>query len=305
MDPNATVPQGENYTPVEPVQPEVQIPPPLEETPTVTAPPATPVQPVVEPTTPITPEPVTPPTITNPPVDQPPEPLVSQTPVEPPTKKNSPILMIAVILMLLAILVAGGYLLWTKFFNVESPTPEPTPVTEVIPTTTPNPTVNWEIYTNPTEKFSFKYPPTWTIDLTNENGDDRKENIQIKLNKDKANLSFYANMVGIGGLGKDYEGTEVTVDGYQLYKFKSEDPVTKMTIVGITNSLENSLGVFEVSGKTYSLTLSYPDSYDNQQVLQIETEFDQVLSTFKFPEATSTAIPKASPTSSPSATIKP
>lgn len=154
------------------------------------------------------------------------------------------------------------------------------PFPTYIPTPTPDPTVSWGVYSNPTHSFSFKYPGTWTLDKSQETP---TENAQIKLTKDKAQMVIILNLVGIGGSGRDFEGIKVTLDGHDFYEYKIPNPDNHTIMVGITDSLKQSLGVFRIGETTYSISLTYPDSYKGQNSeAQLLLEFNQMLATLKF-----------------------
>ncbi len=224
----------------------------------------------------------------------------SVQPPQEPIKKKSPIFTIALIMLLIGILSLAGYFIWTKYLGGGKPETTPTPIAVITPTTTPDPTMDWKIYTNMVENFSFRYPPTWIIDVSHENGDENQENIKLSLTKESSKIDIIADMVGIGGIGKDLEGTNITIDENELYKYRSENLYEGSKVVGVTTSLTGSLGVFDISGKTYSITLKYPDTYDSTQSSQLEDEFDLILSTFAFPET----IILGGPTSTPSAKMQ-
>ena len=138
MDPNATVPQVENVLQQKPI--ETTAPPPVEPVPGASAYPL--------PEKNLTPQPgVQAPLDTAAVVDQPPAPVVQNpVPVEP--KKSSPIFIIALILILLAIFVLGGYYFWMKYKgsvgSKQSATmiPTATPVLIQTQSPTPNPSVS-------------------------------------------------------------------------------------------------------------------------------------------------------------------
>ena len=163
------------------------------------------------------------------------------------------------------------------------------------PSASPDTTLSdWKIYTNPIEKFSFRYPSSWRIDTSGENGDQNKQNIIIKLTNGDAQIQFYADMVGIGGVGQNYQGTPFTINGVSLFKYKMTGADNKTIIIGITDELTQSLGLFRFSGKTYGFSLNYPTILDKtQEGTGLEKDFDQILSTFKFSGAS--ASPSATP----------
>ena len=197
------------------------------------------------------------------------------------------------VIIIIILLGVVGYLIF-KNTQIQKNNGNST-LTSIVPTQiinkaspTLNPTANWKTYYNSIDKFSFKYPSTWTIDTKGDKGDEKGENIQVKLTKDQAVIQIYANMVGIGGLGRDYQGTKFQIDGNNLYMYKVVNTFNNTIQIGITDSLTQSLGVFRVSDKTYSITLSYPNSFTQTQITDFEAIFDQILSTFKFSEVNQT-----------------
>lgn len=187
------------------------------------------------------------------------------------------------IILIIAILGIAGYFGY-QYFKTNY-----VPVSQVA-TTTASPsaspavdiTANWKTYTNSTEKFSFKYPSSWTIDVSGDKGDDKGENIQVKLTKGQAKIQIWANIVGIGGMGQDYQGTPVIFAGTNLFKYKVVGADDKTVRIGLTDQLTESLGVFQINGKTYNFTLEYPKTLDQTQASELENEFGLIISTFKF-----------------------
>ena len=168
------------------------------------------------------------------------------------------------------------------------------------PSASSDPTSDWKTYTNPIEKFSFRYPSNWKIDISSENGDVNKQNIIIKLTNGDAQIQLYANMMGIGGVGQDYQGTPLTLDGVNLFRYKMTGADGKTMIIGLTDELTQSLGLFRFDGKTYGFSLSYPINLDKtQEGTNLEKDFDQILATFKFLRASSTPISSPTPSLQP------
>lgn len=183
------------------------------------------------------------------------------------------------IVLAIAILVVAGYFGYKYFKSNFQIIPVSTPTPLFTPKTTPDSTANWKTYTNTVENFTFKYPVTWTIDTTEENGDAQKKNISIKLASGSALIRFNVDMYGIGGVGQDFQGTPFNFLGNSFYKYKITGADGKTVIVGITDELKASLGLFRINGKTYGFSLSYPVGIDG---LSYERDFDQILSTFEF-----------------------
>ncbi len=158
MDPNIPASQEENNTPqtgvptpIPPVNPNPQPEP-------IIMPPPQPVAPIVS-------EVGT--------TDQPPAPSIPPTPQAPPepVKKSSPVFVIALILLLIAIAALGGYVLWTKYLNKSSTKVAPTPIAIESPSPTPDPTAGWKTYVNTKYFYSLKYPNDYKVGI---NGMDRE-----------------------------------------------------------------------------------------------------------------------------------
>ena len=164
--------------------------------------------------------------------------------------------------------------------------PSPTPKTISSISLPLDETTEWKSYTNSIHGITFKYPTTWQID---QKGDQDQYNAQINLINDQAKIKMYFNMDGIGGQGQTYQGKSFILDGNNLYLYKKISDYDKTQIVGISTLLYNTLGVFEVNKKTYSITLAYPVGYVKGNAL--EKDFDQILSTFKFTDNTSICVP--------------
>ncbi len=283
MDPNTSIPQGENNSPQ-----------PIEQTPQNLG---------VEPVAPK--ETFVPPVQIQDNSDVPSTPVAPQTPITPnspePAKKNSPILIVAIILMLIAVLAAGGYLLWLKYFSGSGTTPTPTPIAIVTASPTPDPTANWKTYSDDLHDITFKYPTSWT--LTETKGQSEKETVYnslVELGKADAKINMIFNVDGIGGMPTTYEGNPFTLDGHNLFQFSGYNTSNASKIVGISDSL-TTLGVFRINNIAYLIHLTYPATYKEIEEKSLLQEFDQILSTFKFIETT----PTATSVSSPSATAKP
>lgn len=192
---------------------------------------------------------------------------------EVPTKK--PPLALAIFLLIITSLALAFYLFKDRFLG--NTVNIPTSVATSSPVPTIDPTANWKTYTNTKHGFSFKYPSTWIIDTK---GDNEEFNAQVKLRSGSSTIQIYANMDGLGGKGQDFQKTtQFNLDGYPLYKYKITQAYNNTWLIGLTDDLTNSLGVFRIMNKVYSITLVYPQSEDMKET---ESEFDQILSTFKF-----------------------
>ncbi|KKS00112.1 MAG: seg [Microgenomates group bacterium GW2011_GWC1_41_20] len=272
MDPNTPVPQVGNM-PTQ-VDPQLPVSPPV-------TPAAVPPQPV---------EPMTPPPST----DQPPAP-VAPPPVEPspePVKKNSPVFVIALTLLLVAILALGGYVLWTKNFSGLGIKPTPSPVVPVTATPTPDPTISWQSFTDQESRFTFKYPANWTqvensvvSDITPtlpSYRDSGSDYYVISTEFNDTDFNSWMQQSGVSNF------TSAVLNGYQMH--------SSYDIPGQTPGYEVFI---EFNNKIAGLNLfPYDRKYPDTKIIEI---YNQILSTFKFIEASAAA----SPASSPSATVKP
>jgi len=236
------------------------------------------------------PQPVPPQTLPTPPQS----PTVqSQKPVETPpvikpTQKSSNKLVPLFIFLFLAALGVAGYFGWQIFqlkkeqASLTQPTPIPTPTaTSALPSPTTDPTVNWEIYTNPKIGFSFKYPEGWTerpvaehdstivyVDADEEFGEGPEP------------LRYYLWVNEVSQL-PDREYTKESVGQYTAY-ITDEEPSRSGALTYFIAKDEQ--GYIAISFTPYSAEKPFP-----AQERYINT-FDQILSTFKFlDQADSTA----------------
>ena len=302
MDPNTSIPQGENNPP----QPSEQIPQSL----------------VTEPITPK--ETFVPPVQIQDNSDVPSTPVAPQTPTMPnspePAKKSSPILIVAIILMLIAVLAAGGYLLWLKYFSGSGTTPTPTPIAVVTTSPTPDPTANWKTFIISLVNLTFRYPP-------NTNADEVKVLSEFELTGDKEYIVGYEASDVLPLTVTLYKSSKNpddwwTSEGRNKYdtfadSWKSNNPPYDVNLTYKTEDITvanheglkviisssfpvphlqetNYLIILQNNG--YVITAAYYESEEGSLALS-----EQILSTFKFIEAA----PTASSASSPSATAKP
>lgn len=202
-------------------------------------------------------------------------------------KTNGSLIILSIFLIILAGIVV--FMGWQNYWlqkEVEKFKSAPSPS----PSATMDPTASWKTYTNTIHQLTFKYPPSWSLDATHAN---EPINAILILMKNKAEITMYFKLNGIGGLGRDYLGEPYTLSGMHLYKYETNDSENNTIGFGITDSLTQSLGVFSYAGEPYSITLTYPKTLANtpdEKILQ--TEFDQILSTFQFlpqPSASSSA----------------
>jgi hypothetical protein len=280
MDPNNQNPQGDSGA-LNKLEQDLQnltqqaatTPPPVPEVQQIPVPPQVPEIP------PVVPTPSTPPVT---PVDT--NTFIPETP-----KKGSPILIIAIILAIVALLAVVAYVFGAKYFN---PKPTPTPVVVVTPTPTPDVTVNWKTYNNSEIGFGLKYPQEWTLQATSTGrvaSFDTKSGIPGEF--------FVAYQKNIGSLTQwllDNKAGEIT---NTINVNANQFSVIKGGTLYVSRE-------YAIKVKTDSYLRLVIEPYPNSVVF--DEVINQILSTFKFTEATSlgspTASPASSPTSSPSAT---
>jgi len=221
-------------------------------------------------------------------VNQPQIDLQQSTPPNSPiaeVKKAKNIQTIILVILLMISLGVGGYFAYIYYQKSEQQTSE-TPITQTAPspTPTPDPTANWQTYSNSVQGITFKYSPLWSlVEKEGQVEQGTTYNTQVQLQQNEAKITMVFNMDGIGGQGQTYQGQPFNLDGNNLFRFVKTNSYDNTQMVGISTSLTNTLGVFEVNGKTYSIILAYPVS-DSQTEIgnSLEKEFDQILSTFKF-----------------------
>lgn len=186
--------------------------------------------------------------------------------------------IIILLLFLVASLTLSGYFYWqnTLLCSTEPMTLSPSPT----PTASADPTDNWKTYTNSVHNISFKYPVDWELKIED---DQAALNASLKLVKDQATIHMVFGVDGIGGQGRDYEGTPINLDGNEVFRYKFHNSYDNSETVGITDSLKESLGVLMINKKTYILSLNYPIKYvSSGESANLNQTFDQILSTFQF-----------------------
>ncbi len=194
--------------------------------------------------------------------------------------------------LLLAGAVWGAYLIGQR---QTKPTLQPTPTPEFA-TPTPDPTADWQTYTNTEYGYSIKYPREWDLVEPGSNGEGsialqnylesqvtEEEKQNVRLNPDKIAIT-----IGI------YEEI-ITEDGSLLDWLKAHGHY-ESTMQGIPESIEET-----TIGGHQALKLSYPAtgvfynftsgkyvfySYFNPKDSSYASTFDLILSTFRFDQLT-------------------
>ena len=240
----------------------------------------------------------------------PPVPIVPTTPVAPPSPaKPKTFIFVLLGLVLVAGLLFAGVALSQKGFlsgilSLAKPSPTPTLAPE--PTPTPDPTANWKTYTNQKYNYSFKYPAEAKL----EEGKGYEERLQETI------LTFY---------GPNYPGPGEFTDGYgitfavlknlgnatpnqlaQKVFAESQKGIADKTLEGdISKCKVEEVTRGGTTGTRFTYCVRAPGSgvvnfsewfvkngitYQIYAVLQnsnYQKDFDQILSTFKFLDQTS------------------
>lgn len=221
------------------------------------------------------------------PIVQPPTPPLTQ-PVHPSPKNNSGI-FIGILVFILGILTGVAFTKTTILSDLRIPHLSATPTTIPFstPSLAPDPTADWKTYTNTTQKVTFKYPASWSLTESPGQTENGKEyNASVRLTKGNAVIHMIFNVDGIGGISQTYEGKNFILDGYSLFQFNRTNTYNNTKEVGISDSL-TTLGFFMVNNITYLITISYPVNQPESSERALLEEFDQILSTFRFTDTTS------------------
>lgn len=205
--------------------------------------------------------------------------------------KSSFLITLLSVLLLISVFIAGFFAYQTQNLVKELRKLQNT----MIPTATQTPNTESKTYTNKTHNITFKYPPVWSLKTVGEN---EPTNSEIKLINGEAHISILLAIDGIGGNGKKVEGQPYVLDKIDLYKFtdlfeKNTTRPDNLIVMGVTDQLDRTLGVFHYKNKIYSIQMWYPEKIkgtDDEKSLI--SDFEQILSTFKFiePDASSTPL---------------
>lgn len=226
-------------------------------------------------------------------------PEVAPNPTIPPEpKKGSPMLIISLGLVVVALLVAIAYVVGMKFFSGASKQIACTaeakvcedgtsvgrsgpncefdacPVVSATPETTPDPTADWKTYTNTEIGFSFKFPSEWKM----QTGIANSGLISLETSSNNRFFAWYSPSVTIS------EWLEETQSGKIIGK-KTIGAYT-FTVVQGGSMLESLEYIIDVKGNGIIRFVIEPNSNNSES----EKLFDQILSTFNFIEVTPSAI---------------
>lgn len=279
---------------------------------------------------------VAPPALTIPTVDdQPPVMSPPTIPYQPqemiPTngtdsKKSSPLMITAIILAVIAVLAVVAYIVGSKLLTTRSKPvactldvkicPDGTSVGRIAPNceygvcpvavATPDPAVNWKTYTNVKYNFSFKYPSDWEI------LDKFEGPLMIAPSANVASVSSTLNGTTLPETGKQLASTLTVYNNLENTSVASNDYwnviKTLMQVNGVTaqkyistNIKDSPNGLYVAGNKTVTVVFSLDGAVIDYELRDEKymTIFDQIVSTFKFAQATPSVSPTASPSSSP------
>lgn len=207
-----------------------------------------------------------------------PEALNQTAPLPPRSNKVTIVALVLLFLILLGSTVLLAYQnmqLTEEIAGLSKPIPSPTPIITL------DPTANWKTYTNTVHNLTFRYPPSWAVDPRSNDTDALNATLIIK--RDNATITMIFKLNGIGGAGRDFTGTPYSLSGLPLYLYTITNSYDHTLAVGLTDSLTQSLGVFEYQGNPYSIMLTYPDAIaGSQNEKDLLTEYRKILSTFTF-----------------------
>lgn len=219
-----------------------------------------------------------------------PEPISTDPVVTmPPARKKSPILLFIALVLLSVVSVLAIYLfLQVRTLTLEQTAPSPTPT----PAASIDPTADWNTYNG--EEFEFKYPKQWTEiehssnftdNLTFQAPDQSNLNVYIDTDKKYKSLSDY-----LAAMDKK---SRTSYEGAPAIKILASKNIESNNFQAVQRSEE-----WLAAGFTTTVTYVwheglvgklYPTSPDSTQSSLAHSNYDQILSTFKFTEATSSS----------------
>lgn len=242
--------------------------------------PPQPVQPLTQPIE-VPPAPVVEPTVPSQPIETPPAP--PNVPVEG-GKKGSSLMATAMTLLIIAVLVAVGYVAYTKFIAT-TPMPTTVPVETALPTeipevtpqastsAIPDLTSNWKTYQN--SEFTFKYPLDWQIDGKKISSTDSA----ILLWSFGSSDPMYNECMKLD---------DTKIIGNLRIKTFSRIVTAEACSGGDTTTMEK--WIVKTTGEGFAPGIQY--IYKSTQKVEAEKFFNQILSTFQFLSSTPSATPQ-------------
>lgn len=184
--------------------------------------------------------------------------------------KKSPIFVIAILAFLLSVLLLTGYFLSTKYSRNYKTAPDPTQTPSITATPTINTDTinNWSVFEN--AEFSFKYPSNW------------------QLRTDGRTIESLVPDLVLWTFGTEdpmynecMKLDDSTVAGELLIKSYSRIVTVEACSGG--DMSEREKWIVKADGEGYAPGIQY--FYKSTESSVAEHYFDQILSTFKFSEA--------------------
>lgn len=150
------------------------------------------------------------------------------------------------------------------------------------PTTTPDPTADWETYTNTASNFQIKFPQSWEIyniaaDASSSN-EATKESRHIEIS-DPNILKYNPDKGANSGF--------ISIQNFGLLMINPDDPNVEQVVV---NDIPMTLTNHTNGNKTYTVIIPDTDTYleifiNYTEDSSLNITFDQILSTFEFLDA--------------------
>ncbi len=236
-----------------------------------------------------------------------PPPPVSQPKADGPLAQKPKFPLAAIIGIVLFLLVAGGVAGFYAFKpQIMSLISKPTPTTTLTPSPTPDPasnaanaTANWKTYTDSSRGYSMKYPPNFRTD---EEG--REVVFPYTSNLKRTDFTNVSSGAFIYGPAPDNANDPLSLDDFGVANFlgylSSDSNVVENKQIALDGQPARMITVkhtdaysidvlFKYPTGTFGHNYSYISLVSEKQNFEIyKSEFDQILSTFKFTDQTQT-----------------
>jgi hypothetical protein len=176
------------------------------------------------------------------------------------------------VLLILAILALGGYLVWTKYFSSPKTTSTPTPIAIVTPTQ--DLTANWNTYANSIYGFEFKYPLDWQTYSSTDNS-------AGIINLTDSNKCYSIDFTVISDISE-------TLSQYVISTYGAGGQQDNLKEKFVSSFGETAIigpqGVGEIKSILYknNTTIIQSTVIKNPDNTCLAAQYDQILSTFKF-----------------------
>lgn len=249
---------------------------------------------------------------------QPTQPVtIPQTPPNLPVENNTKgksfsLVTVAILLLVGAIIIVIGYVVFTKFTTpqtvkeVSTPTPVATPTLEPTPQATESGTIesieNWKTYTNTKYNYSIKYPPDWVYrefpDI-NTGAAFRLSSYPNDLNNEHIVINYIKR--GLDDVDIPFETYVKNAAVREIQSYESLATIkpieTSGGLVGYTTTWNVQEWDKPIGKTKVSLPITYFDTKDSNggtiQITESDSQYtniyNQILSTFEFVSATPSA----------------